>query len=59
MTTVMESTFHPERTDKETVDISKKILSKVNRLVEQQNDPKHLEKQCLPKLPSTYGGPII
>ena len=59
VTTVMDSTFHPEKTDQETVDISKKILSKVNRLVEQQKDPKHLEKQCLPKVPKAYEGPII
>ena len=59
MTTVMESTFFPEKTDAEAINISKKVLSKVTRLVEQQKDPRHLERQCLPAVPKSYAGPII
>ena len=29
VTSVMNTTFHPERTDKETIDISKKVRTKV------------------------------
>ena len=39
----MNTTFHPERTDKETIDISKKVRSKVSKLLASQYDENHLK----------------
>ena len=59
VTTVLNSTFHPESTDAETEKLSKKISSKVSKLMELQQDEKHLEAQCLPKIPTSWTGPKI
>lgn len=57
--TVMESTFHPERTDAETVKISQKVSSRLSKLVAQQSDMSHLTKQSLPPIPKEYKGPAM
>ena len=59
VTTVMNSTFRPEIVDRETEHISEKVRSKVSKLVEQQSNASHLQKQCLPAIPKSYAGPVI
>ena len=59
VTTVRDSTFYPEKTDGETVSISKKISENTHRLMAEQMDPSHLTKQALPQVPAVYSGPTI
>ena len=59
VTTVRDSTFYPEKTDMETVSISKKISENTQRLMAEQMDSSHLAKQALPSIPSAYNGPKI
>ena len=44
----MDSTFCPERTDKECESIGAKISTKTAKLVAQQSDEDHLRMQALP-----------
>ena len=59
MTTVFNSTFSPEIVDKECEKIGKKQVTKVTKLLEQQNDPQLLQKLSLPPVPKEYKGPIV
>ena len=59
VTSVKDTTFYPEKTDAETVEISQKVRTKVQLLIAQQSDQSHLAKQCLPPVPKVYAGPHI
>ena len=59
VTTTMASTFRPEATDAEAMNISRKVMTKVNHLVSLQSDKSHLERECLPSMPKEYKAPVI
>ena len=59
VTTVMASTFNPEKADEESMNISRKMMSKVNKLLTLQHDKQHLECQQLPPMPKANNGPVI